>query len=61
MTGPLIMYICYGNYINSDDDGDDNDVDVDDDEEEEEENRTLGHLSTYLSVCLRWELVQRHL
>ena len=50
------MYICYGNYINGDDDGADNDdidVDVDDDEEEEEENRTLGHLSTYLSVCLR--------
>ena len=47
------MYICYGNYINGDDDGDDIDVDVDDDEEEEEENRTLGHLSTYLSVCLR--------
>ena len=58
------MYICYGSYINGDDDGADNDdidVDVDDDEEEEEENRTLGHLSTYLSVCLRWELVQRHL
>ena len=47
------MYICYDNYINGDDDGDDIDVDVDDDEEEEEENRTLGHLSTYLSVCLR--------
>ena len=47
------MYICYGNYINGDDDGDDIDVDVDDDEEEEEENRTLGHLPTYLSVCLR--------
>ena len=58
------MYICYDNYINGDDDGDDNDdidVDVDDDEEEEEENRTLGHLPTYLSVCLRWDLVQRHL
>ena len=55
------MYICYDNYINGDDDGDDIDVDVDDDKEEEEENRTLGHLSTYLSVCLRWELVQRHL
>ena len=50
------MYICYDNYINGDGDGDDNDdidVDVDDDEEEEEENRTLGHLPTYLSVCLR--------
>ena len=47
------MYICYGNYINGDDDGDDIDVDVDDDEEEEEENRTLEHLPTYLSVCLR--------
>ena len=47
------MYICYDNYINGDDDSDDIDVDVDDDEEEEEENRTLGHLSTYLSVCLR--------
>ena len=47
------MYICYDNYINGDDDDDDIDVDVDDDEEEEEENRTLGHLSTYLSVCLR--------
>ena len=47
------MYICYDNYINGDDDGDDIDVDVDDDEEKEEENRTLGHLSTYLSVCLR--------
>ena len=47
------MYICYDNYINGDDDGDDIDIDVDDDEEEEEENRTLGHLSTYLSVCLR--------
>ena len=47
------MYICYDNYINGDDDGDDIDVDVDDDEEEEEENSTLGHLSTYLSVCLR--------
>ena len=47
------MYISYDNYINGDDDGDDIDVDVDDDEEEEEENRTLGHLSTYLSVCLR--------
>ena len=47
------MYICYDNYINGDDDGDDIDVDVDDDEEEEKENRTLGHLSTYLSVCLR--------
>ena len=47
------MYIFYDNYINGDDDGDDIDVDVDDDEEEEEENRTLGHLSTYLSVCLR--------
>ena len=47
------MYICYGNYINGDDDGDDIDVDVDDDEEEEEENRTLAHLPTYLSVCLR--------
>ena len=54
------MYICYDNYINGDDDGDDIDVDVDDDEEEEEENRTL-HLPTYLSVCLRWELVQHHL
>ena len=47
------MYICYDNYINGDDDSDDIDVDVDDDGEEEEENRTLGHLSTYLSVCLR--------
>ena len=48
------MYICYDNYINGDDDGhSDIDVDFDDDEEEEEENRTVGHLSTYLSVCLR--------
>ena len=44
------MYICYGNYINGDDDGDDIDVDVDDNEEEKEENRTLEHLPTFQYV-----------
>ena len=51
------MYICYGNYINGDDDGDDidhdvdNDVDNDQEEEEEmEEIRTLEHLPTFQYV-----------
>ena len=44
------MYICYGNYINGDDNGDDIDVDVDDNEEEKEENRTLEHLPTFQYV-----------